>query len=328
MKHTRVLASTLAVGMAFSLTACSSDSDNESTAGISVENCGDTVTLDSPPDDVTILKPAAITTLSELGVLDRVKHRAGSYPREYFDAVTNEALESIPSITDQTDESGHLQISREEVVVTDPDLVLGETDTVNRQTLASSGIPLIEEPAFCGALGDDVTWDDVWDQVSLYGTVFDREAEAAAYIGELQGRLSEIEEGATSTRGDGDPHSIAVLYPTIGGGVTYAYGTGSMANPVVEASGSTNVYGDQPDRVFEVSAEDIVDRNPDVILALYSDGNEDQIIEAVNALPGIDRTTAGREQQILPLLLNFAEPPTPLAVDGLETLDSYLQGLN
>jgi len=118
-----------------------------------------------------------------------------------------------------------------------------------------------------------------------------------------------------------------VLYPTIGGGVTYAYGTGSMANPVVEAAGARNIYHDQAQRVFEVSAEDIVNRNPDVILALYSDGDEQQIIDAVAQLPGMDRTTAGRRGHILPMLLNFAEPPTPLAVDGLEKLDTYLAGL-
>lgn len=324
--HTTVLASSLAAGLTLSLAACSSDdSGNASDQAISVDNCGDTVTLDGSPENITMLKSAAVSTLQHLGVLDRVTHRAGVYPPEYYDDATNEALDDIPSITDQTDESGHLQISREEVVANGPDLVLGETDTVNRQTLASSDIPLIEEPALCGSIEGEVTWDDVWDQIRLYGTVFDREDEAESYITELQEQLDTV-------RGDGDGsgagRSIAVLYPTIGGGVTYAYGTGSMAAPVVEASGADNVYGDQSQRVFEVTSEDIVNRNPDVIIALYSDGSEDQILDAVNQLPGIDRTTAGREQQILPMLLGFAEPPTPLAVDGLEKLDDYLQGLD
>lgn len=319
MKKT-VLASTVAAGLTLSLAACGTDGDTSDQA-ISVDNCGDTVTLDGPPENVTVLKPAAITTLSRLGVLDHVTNRAGKYPAEYYDDATNEALNTIPSITDKTDESGHLQISREEVVATDPDLVLGETDTVNRQALASSDIPLIEEPAFCGSIDGDVTWDDVWDQVRLYGTVFDREDEAEAYVAELQERLKDVDGGD----GTGAGRSIAVLYPTVGGGVTYAYGTGSMAAPVVAASGAENVYADQSQRVFEVTAEDLVDRNPDVILALYSDGTENQVVDAVNQIPGIDRTTAGRDRKILPMLLNYAEPPTPLAVDGLESLDRYLQ---
>lgn len=302
------------------LASCSGQDETTTEDAVSVDNCGDTVTLDAAPETVTVLKPASVTTLSRLGVLDRVTHRAGHYPAGYYDDTTNRALDDIPSITDQTDESGHLQISREEVVVTDPDLVLGETDTVNRQTLASSGIPLIEEPALCGALGE-VTWDDVWDQIRVYGTVFDREEEAETYVSELQDQLNGMETGA------GDDLSIAVLYPTIGGGVTYAYGAGSMATPVVTATGADNVYGDQPQRVFEVAAEDIVDRNPDVILALHSDGRAEDIVEAVNRLPGIGTTTAGRERNILPMLLNYAEPPTPLAVDGVEKLTTHLENI-
>ncbi|MDN6619422.1 MAG: ABC transporter substrate-binding protein, partial [Corynebacterium variabile] len=38
-------------------------------------------------------------------------------------------------------------------------------------------------------------------------------------------------------------------------------------------------------------------------------------------------TTAGQRGQVLPLLLNYAEPPTPLAVDGLEQVDDYLRDL-
>ena len=322
----RAVSAVAASALLLTLASCSSD--DRSAAAISVDNCGDTVTFDAPPENVTILKSAPVTTLSTLGVLDRVKNRAGLYPPEYFSDETNAALDTIPSITDQTDESGHLQISREEVVATAPDLVIGETDTINRQTMASSGIPVIEEPAFCGSIEGDVTWDDVWDQITVYGTIFGKEEEAATYIDELQQRLDAVTDAPTATKPDGSPYSIAVLYPTIGGGVTYAYGTGSMAAPIVASAGAENTYGDQTDRVFEVSAEDIVDRNPDVILALYSDGREDQIVDAVNRLPGIDRTTAGKNQQILPMLLNFAEPPTPLGVDGLEKLDAYLRGLD
>lgn len=320
----KTLALTLAAGLTVSLASCGSEG---STSAIEVDNCGDTVHLDGPPENVTLLKSASVPTLQHLGVLDRVKNRAGKYPTAYYDDATNDALAAIPSLTDKTDASGHLQISREEVVATGPDLVLGETDTVNRQTLASSDVPLIEEPAFCGSLERPVTWHDAWDQIRLYGTVFDRGAEAEEYVTALQDRLASIEDAATPTKPDGSPYRIAVLYPTVGGGVTYAYGTGSMAAPVVEAAGAENVYADQSDRVFEVTAEDIVDRNPDVVLALYSDGSADEIVDAVKGLPGMDRTTAGQRGQVLPLLLNYAEPPTPLAVDGLEQVDDYLRDL-
>lgn len=328
MKATRTTASALvAAGLMFTA-ACGSDGGTqEQGRSISVENCGGTVELPGPPQRVTLLKSASVSTLAGLGVLDRVTARAGVYPREYFSPETNRTLDGIRSVTDKVDASGHLQISREEVVATDPDLVVGATDTVNRQTLQSSNIPLVEEPAFCDAIDGPVTWDNVWDQVRLYGKVFDRGDRANEFVDQLKARLAEVEKEQPARKPDGRPYRVAVLYPTVGGGVTYAYGNRSMAAPVVESAGAENVYGSTDDRVFEVSGEDLVDRNPDAVIALYSDGDSRAVTDAVKKLPGFDRTEAGKAGNVMPLMLNFAEPPTPLAVDGLQKVDDYLHGL-
>ncbi|WP_066588372.1 ABC transporter substrate-binding protein [Corynebacterium provencense] len=322
MNHISSIVSTVAAAaVAVTLASCS-DSGSGTTE---VRNCGATVSFDHVPENVTLLKSAAVPTLQHLGVLDRVHAKAGVFPTGYYDDATNSALAAVPSITDKLNPEGHVQVSREEVVATGADLVLGATDTVNAQTLASSHIPLIEEPAFCGALDEPANWDDVWDQIRLYGTVFDRGQDADSYISELQERLESLPgpaEGAPRPR-------VAVLYPTPGGGTTYAYGAGSMATPVVEKAGGENVFADSADRVFEVSAEEIVDRNPDVVIALHSaesgpdDG--DAMVAAVTALPGMDRTTAGQGHRIMPLMLNYAEPPTPLAVDGVEKVAGFLR---
>lgn len=288
-------------------------------AAISVENCGATVGFDAPPERVTLLKGASVATLDALGVLDRVTAKAGQYPEEYYDDELRDRLAGIPTLTDQLDASGHLQISREVVVATEPDLVIGETSTVNRATLDPTGIPVVEEPAFCGALTGDVTFEDVYDQVRFYGAIFGRDEEAEVVVAELRARVAALRERAAT-----DARTVAVLYPTIGGGVTYAYGTGSMSHPLVEAAGLVNVFADRGERVFEVSVEEIVARDPDVIVTLHSEGDAQEVIRAVTGLPGADAMTATSNRAFLPLLLNFAEPPSPLAVDGLERLVAHL----
>ncbi|MDR6176421.1 iron complex transport system substrate-binding protein [Nocardioides zeae] len=300
------------------LAACGTEGDD---VAISVENCGDTVELDGAPERVVMLKSAAAVTLHRLDVLDRVVARAGVYPAEYYDADTLAAIEDVPLLTDRTDTSGHLQISREEVVAQTPDLVLGQTDTVTRDTLASNDVALVEEPAFCGSLDGDATFDDVYDQVRLYGEVFERADEADAYVAELEERVAAIEARVPAD----EDRSVAVLYPTVGGGVTYAYGRGSMSAPLVEAAGLENVFGDVADRVFEVSAEEIVARDPDVVILLRSDGDPAEVTEALTSLPGADALRAVQTDAVLPLLLNHAEPPTPLAVDGLERVVDFLE---
>lgn len=300
------------------LAACGGGGDE---AAVSVENCGGTVELDGAPERVVMLKSAAAVTLHELGVLDRVVARAGVYPAAYYDDETLAAIDEIPLLTDRTDTSGHLQISREEVVAETPDLVLGETDNITRDTLESNDIALIEEPALCGALDGDASFDDLYEQVRLYGEVFDRTDEADAYVTALQERVAAIEDRVPAD----EDRTVAVLYPTVGGGVTYAYGRGSMSAPLVEAAGLENVFDDIGERVVEVSAEEIVARDPDVVILLRSDGDPAAVTDAFTSLPGADALQAVEDGALLPLLLNYAEPPTPLAVDGLEQVVDFLE---
>lgn len=299
------------------LAACGDDAD--AAGGVTVENCGTDVTFASTPERIVMLKSAAVPALAELGLLDKVVARAGQYPEEYYDDATNAALADIPLLTDRTDASGHLQISREEVIAQRPDLVLGEVDNLNRDTLAASDIPLIEEPVLCGAT-EDAALDDVYDQVRLFGTIFGEEDAAEDVVADLETQVEEI----TARVPADEARTAAVLYPTVGGGVTYAYGTRSMAAPQLEAAGLENVFADVEDRVFEVTAEELIGRDPDVLVLLYGDGDPAEVVDAVTSQPGAGGIAAVRDGAVLPLLFNFTEPPSPLSVDGLGRIVDFL----
>ncbi|MBJ7529099.1 MAG: ABC transporter substrate-binding protein [Nocardioides sp.] len=263
-----------------------------------------------------MLKSAAVPYLHDLGVLDRVVARAGLYPSEYYDEQTLAELDAIPELTSDTDTSGHLQISKEVVVAQRPDLVLGEVDNLSRSSLEAVDVPLLEEPALCETGGSEPGFDDVWSQLALYGEVFDRPDEAAAATADLQERLAAVEAAV----GEPSGRTAAVLYPTVGGGTTYAYGTGSMAHPQLEAAGLENVFGDVDERVFEVTLEELLGRDPDVVVLLHTDGDPAAVEEALVGLPGAERLTAVREGEVMTQLFNFTEPPSPLSVDGLEAI--------
>ncbi|MCR1782072.1 ABC transporter substrate-binding protein [Nocardioides carbamazepini] len=310
------LATTAAV---LALSACGLNAAEKPAEGgsgpypLTVENCGAEVTFDAAPEHVVLLKSAAVPYLASLGVLDRVTARAGEYPRAYYDDATWAALEDIPALTGKTDTSGHLLVSKEVVIDQEPDLVLGEVDNLSRDTLGDVGIPLIEEPAMCAAGLDEPGFDDIRDQMTTYGEIFDRSEEAAAANAALEERVAALTAEPAARR-----RTAAVLYPTVGGGVTYAYGTRSMAHPILEAAGFENVFADTDERVFEVTPEELIGRDPDVLILLHSAGDPAKVAEAVTALPGAQSIAAVREDDLMPLLFNYVEPPTPLALDGLE----------
>lgn len=300
-------------------TACGTDAaGDEATADgfpVTLENCGAEVTFDAPPERVVMLKSSAVPYLHALGVMDQVVARAGDYPADYYDAETQAELDDIPLLTDEMDTSGHLQISKEVVIAEEPDLVLGEVDNLSRDTLDAVDIDLLEEPAMCPEGVDNPGFDDVYSQLEAYGKVFDREDDAAKAVADLRKRVTELEKQKV-----GEGRTAAVLYPTVGGGVTYAYGTRSMAHPQLEAAGFEDVFADVDERVFEVSTEDLLERDPDVIILLHNAGDPKQVEESITQLAGAEDLTAVRNGDVMAQLFNFTEPPSALSVDGLERI--------
>ncbi len=282
---------------------------------VTVENCGEKVTIESEPTNVVMLKSAMVPFLTSVGVLDHVSAKAGAYPEGYYPADVEEQVAGIESLTDRTDASGHLLISKEAVIERDPDLVLGHTDNLNRQSLQEVGIPSLEASGLCTKHLPEPGFQQVYDEVEMYGKVFNREAEAKEAVDDLRQRVEKVTASAPKGERTG-----AVLYPTVGGGTTYAYGSSSMPDPLLEAAGMENVFGDQDERVFEVTLEKLLEEDPDVIVLLHSDGDPKKVEQALTDLPGADKLTAVKTGQVHTQLFNYAEPASPLVVEGLEQL--------
>lgn len=324
----RPLAATAAVlAAALVLAGCSGTADGSAPSGgttpgsaapgfpLTLENCGESVTLDAPPDRVVLLESAPVTILDGLGVLDRVVARAGNFADGYYSPDLAARIDAIPALSDDLDTTGHVVLSQEVVIAQQPDLVLGLPDGTTRAGLRDAGAQALVQPTFCAGDAGPTTFGTLDHQIREYGAVFDRAEAAEDLIAALAARVAAVEAQVA----DAPARTAAVLYPTPGGGPLYAYGAASMATPQVEAAGFTNVFADVADRVVEVSVEELVDRDPDVLVIL-GQGDLDRLEAEVAALPGAGVLRALRDGAVLPQLFNFTEPPSPLVVDGLERI--------
>lgn len=309
------------VALALLAAACGADDTGDTAASsggypVTVDNCGVDVSFDAPPERVVLLESAPVTIMHGLGVLDAAVLRAGAFPDEYYDDETDAAIAGIESLGEDLDTSGHLQISQEVIIAEQPDLVLGLPDGITREGLSGVGINALIQPVYCPEGAGATTFDDVYQQIETYGRIFDRADEADALVAELEGRVAAVEEAAAGA----PERTAAVLFPTVGGGSGYAYGNRSMAHPQLEAAGFTNVFGDVDERVFEVTLEQIIATDPDVLVLLHVDGDPAAVKDALVSLPGARDLRAVRNDDILVQLFNFTEPPTPLSIDGLERI--------
>lgn len=282
---------------------------------LTIDNCGDEVVFDSAPERVILLETAPVTILDGLGVLDRVISRAGSFASEYYDADLAKRIEAIEVLSDDINASGHLMLNSEIVIAQEPDLAIGLPDGLTREGLLDGGANTLIQPVYCPTGVGETSFESLYSQILTYGQIFDRNAEAEQLVADLTARVTTVENQTSGA----PERTAAVLYPSVGGGPLYAYGQASMSQPQLEAAGFTNVFGDTTERVFEVSIEELIGRNPDVIVLLHQ-GDDDGVLEELTALPGSDALTAIENDDVLVQLFNFTEPPTPLSVDGLERI--------
>jgi iron complex transport system substrate-binding protein len=295
-------------------------------AGFPLElpNCEATLTFPAPPERIVLLESAPVTTLDGLGVLDRVVARAGAFPPGYYADGLAARIEAIPALSEDIDASGHLLISQEMVIAQDPDIVFGLPDGVTREAMADAGAQVVVQNVYCATGEERSSFETLHETIASCGRIFDRAAEAETLIASLEERVATVAGSAREL----STATAAVLYPSVGGGPLYTYGAASMATAQLDALGIENVFAGTPERVFEISAEPLLDADPDVLLVLYQgEGDGTDLVAEMIGQDRLGSLRAVREEAVLPLLFNFAEPASPLVVDGLERIHEWLREL-
>lgn len=291
---------------------------------VQIENCGSAVTIEAEPQRIFSVNNDDIPLLHALGILDRVVART-SEPLEgvYSDEVM-EILADIPVISKERTATGGSIVTLESVLAQEPDLVLAPENAVDRLLLEQSGVPLYSAPAYCADAASRpsvASYDLVYDQVRNFGEIFGMTDLADEKVAELQEDVAAI---GASLSGD---HGTGIAIYVSATGILSPYGAGSMNTPIFEAAGLENVYKDEPQRVFDASLEDILGRNPETVVLLYGHGTADDVINAFNAVSGVQALSAVQNDRVVALQFPFTDPPTPLSVQGAAELAELLNAI-
>ncbi len=307
-----LLRASLAVAVTLGLAACGSD---ESASTVSVSNCGQDVELPTDIERVFTIGQGAIEFLDAVGVSDRVVARSGEFGSPLPDSV--DAPPSDDLIVDPFDPTA------EAIIAADPDIVYGYgLFNATPEQLEQAGIAMLTVSGECGHdAGSEVadpSFATVSEELRMLGELFGTAERAEQRADEIDARVAEL---AGPDRG----LDAAWVYFFSEAESMSAYGGAGMFDHLLDTAGLGNVFAEQNDTYLSISAEALIDADPDWVIMTYGFSGEtaDEAEQRLRATPGLAEVDAIAADRIVLVPVSGA---TPGAVDLLETVVHALDG--
>ncbi len=263
-----------------------------------VDGLGREVTLAAPAERIVSLAPSATEILFAVGAGDQVIGRDSfsNYP------------EAVLEIQDVGGSMG--DYSTEVIASLNPDLVVAtEINTLEQvKALEDLGLTVyyIKNPA---------DLDGLFPILETVGTLTGHETETTGLVKELSDRIKNVEETLS-----GAQERVLVFYELDGSDPAkpWTSGPGTFLDQLVQMAGGTNLGAVMTDAWAQISLEEILVQDPDLII--LGDSAYGVTAEAVAARAGWSSLTAVQQNKIYAFNDDLVSRPGPRLVDGLETL--------
>lgn len=277
----------------------------EPTAGSIVmkDSRGKNIQLGAPAQRVVTLAPSNTEIMFAIGAGKQVVGRDmfSDYPPE---------AKNLPDIG-----GDYVAVDTETLLTLEPDLVLAsELNPAEQiQGLEDLGLTVF-------VLGNPTDLEGMYVSLFTVGTLTGHEAEAAALTKTLQERVADL----LARLGEVDSRPL-VFYEldNTDPNAPWTSGPGTFMDTLIQMAGGANVGSVLKDAWAQISLEELIAQDPDIILlGDYMYGGVTP--EEVAARPGWDALTAVQNQHIYTFDDNLVSRPGPRLVDGLEALARLL----
>ncbi len=283
------------------LAACASATPAAPTSALIaiMDGTGRAVTLAAPAQRIVTLAPSNTEILFAIGVGDRL------IGRDDYSDYPAEAL-SVPSIG-----SLYPSVNAEAIVALKPDLVLAAGITSDADVKALSALGLTVYKAH-----NATNLDDIYADILALGQLTGRAAEAEQLVADSRARAD-----AVTSKTSGASNKPVVLYEidATEPSKPWTAGPGSFIDLLITMAGGENVGAVGNSDYFQLSLEQLVAQDPDVIV-LGSATYGGQTPETVAQRVGWKNIKAVKNGAVYSFEDNLVSRPGPRVVIGLETL--------
>jgi len=258
-----------------------------------IDDIGQNVTLSAKPKRVISLLPSSTEILCALGQDPIAVTQWDDYP-EYI----KEKVEFIFQ--------DPLNPNFEQIISLQPDLILyykSSAEDLNK--VKSLGIPV--------AVFEATDIAGVYKNIEKIGVLTDSQERAEQLIKQMQAKQKSIEEKVTKLSEKEKRRVWLELDNTL-----YTAGKGTFLDELITKAGGINI-ADDIQGWGQFNSEQVIARNPDVILETYS-YMENKVVENIKKRQGWQNIEAIKSNRVFSLDSNIISRQGPRIIDGLELM--------
>lgn len=266
---------------------------------VAVDDAGRTVTLAAPARRVLSLVPSGTELVMALAGTEVLVGRT-RYDED-------PALAHLPSV------GGGMDPALESIVVLRPDLVLmweSEAQGTVRSQLNAAGVPTF-------ALQTTDT-SDVFSAIQRLGLLLGRDSEAEALAARVRAQLDSVRTAVAGLPTPSVLYAVGVTPPMTAGNSTFVI-------ELLGVAGGRSAFADIQNGWPTVSLEEVIRRNPDIVLLPVSDDPSVRIT-TLKQTPGWRELPAVRDGHVITVPASLVNRPGPRMGEAAAALARAIHG--
>lgn len=258
-----------------------------------VDDTGASVTIPAKPQRIVSLLPSSTEILCALGRDPVAVTQWDDYPEDIqkkAELIFQDALN--PNL--------------EQLIRLEPDLIMfWLTTPEDTNKIRSLGIPVV--------VFDDKNISQVYETIALTGQVTDTQEQATLIIEQMKAKEKDIEEKLAQLPVE-KKHSVWLEVDSN----LYTAGSGTFLDQIITKAGGINIAHDIQGW-GQFNGEQVIARNPDVILETYSYADKN-VVENIKNRHGWKNIEAVKNNRVISLDNNIISRQGPRIIDGLELI--------
>jgi iron complex transport system substrate-binding protein len=278
--------------------AASTAAPTTAATGVTITDvAGRTVTIAATPEHLISLAPSTTEILFALGLAPKIAAADdfSDYPAE---------AKNLPKI-------GGLNAAYnfEQIVALKPDLIFAAGIT------APEAIKKLEDLKLTVVVvgAEKTSFDSVFADIALVGKATGQVEQAAQVTTAMQDQLAALKAKLATAK---EKPLVYWELDATDPAKPYSVGPGTFVGDMIALAGGTNIFEKAKSPFPQVSAEQVVAANPDVII--LSDAAYGITVDSVLKRPGWQGIAAVKQQRVAPIDDNLVSRPGPRIIAGLE----------